>query len=109
MSRLDELLEQKKQIEFEIKELKEQEYQSKIKKNVEFRKSIPVEVKEWLLKNIEHQCLDCNNNDDFPNNGWNVNKQYAKCNRCALAEYFYGDDMDSVELLVDVYFNPITR
>lgn len=54
MSKLDELLEQKKQIEAEIESIKEQKYQTKLDEIAKFRESIPEEVKKWLLDNIKH-------------------------------------------------------
>lgn len=48
MSKLDELLEQKKQIEAEIESIKEQEYQLKLDEITKFRNSIPEEVKMML-------------------------------------------------------------
>ena len=92
MNKLDELLEQKKKIEAEIQSIKEQEYQTKLQEIAKFRKSIPEEVKKWLLDNIKHQCGSCN----------------PRCTRCALAEYFNQPwKMDDIEMLIDITFTKI--
>lgn len=105
MSKLDELLEQKKQIEAEIQSIKEQEYQNKLQEIAKFRESIPEEVKKWLLDNVKHQCSSCNHDDYYPNNGWSDYDGYARCTRCGLAEYFNQSwSMDDVEMLIDVTF-----
>lgn len=59
MNKLDELLEQKKQIEAEIESIKEQEYQNKLDQIAKFRESIPEEVKKWLLDKEEY-IMDMN-------------------------------------------------
>ena len=109
MSKLNELLEQKKQIEAEIHSIKEQEYQKKLDEIAKFRKSIPEEVKKWLLDNVKHSCGSCNHNDALPNNGWSDYDGYPRCTRCALAEYFNQPwNMDDVEMSIDVTFTKIT-
>lgn len=110
MSKLDELLEQKKQIEAEIKSIKEQEYQTKLQEIAKFRESIPEEVKKWLLDNVKHNCRSCNHDDESPNNGWMDYKGYADCKRCALAEYFNQPwNMEDVEMWIDVVFHKVTK
>lgn len=108
MSKLDELLKQKQQIESEIEMLKEREYQIKLQQISEFRDSIPEEVKKWLLDNVKHSCGSCNNNDEYPNNGWSDYDEYPRCTRCALAEYFNQSwNMDDVEMHIDITFTKI--
>lgn len=108
MNKLEELLEQKKQIEAKIDALKEQKYQNKLQEIAKFRESIPEEVKKWLLDNVKHELGTCNHDDKYPNNGWSYYEGYAKCTRCALAEYFNQEwNMDDVEMLVDVTFTKI--
>lgn len=105
MSKLDELLEQKKQIEAEIQSIKEQKYQAKLDEIAKFRESIPEEVKKWLLDNVKHQCGSCNHDDKYPNNGWSDYDGYPRCIRCALAEYFNQPwNMDDVEMLIGITF-----
>lgn len=105
MSKLDELLEQKKQIEAEIESIKEQKYQAKLDEIAKFRESIPEEVKEWLLDNVKHQCGSCNHDDEYPNNGRSDYDEYPRCIRCALAEYFNQPwNMDDVEMLIGITF-----
>lgn len=69
MNKLEELLEQKKQIEAKIDALKEQKYQDKLQEIAKFRESIPEEVKKWLLDNVKHELGTCNHDDEHPNNG----------------------------------------
>lgn len=108
MSKLDELLEQKKQIEAEIQSIKEQEYQLKLDKIAKFREFIPEEVKKWLLDNVKHQCGSCNHDNEYPNNGWSDYDEYPRCTRCALAEYFNQPwNMDDVEMLINITFTKI--
>lgn len=108
MGKLDELIEQKKQIEAEIQSIKEQEYQTKLKEIAKFRESIPEEVKKWLLDNVKHSFNSCNHDDKWPNNGWSDHDGYPKCARCALAEYFNQPwNMDDVEMLIDITFTKI--
>lgn len=108
MGKLDELLEQKKQIEAEIQSIKEQEYQTKLKEIAKFRESIPEEVKKWLLDNVKHSCSSCNHNDEYPNNGWSDYDGYPRCTRCALAEYFNQPwNMDDIEMLIGIKFTKI--
>lgn len=108
MNKLEELLEQKKQIEAEIESIKEQEYQTKLQEIAKFRESIPEEVKKWLLDNIKHGRSSCNHNDNNPNNGWDEYEEYSRCKRCTLAEYFNQPwNMDNVEMLIDVTFTKI--
>ena len=108
MSKLDELIEQKKQIEAEIQSIKEQVYRTKLDEIAKFRESIPEEVKKWLLDNVKHQCGSCNYNDEYPNNGWSDYKGYPRCTRCALAEYFNQPwNMDDIEMEIDIGFTKI--
>lgn len=110
MSKLDELLKQKRQIEAEIDSIKEQEYQTKLDKIAKFRESIPEEVKKWLLDNVKHSCGSCNHDDRYPNNGWSDYEEYPRCIRCALAEYFNQSwNMDDVEMLIDITFCKVHR
>lgn len=108
MSKLDELLEQKKQIEAEIQSIKEQEYQAKLDEIAKFRESIPEEVKKWLLENVKHSRSSCNHDDNYPNNGWSDYEEYPGCIRCTLAEYFNQPwNMDDVEMSIKISFTKI--
>lgn len=108
MNKLDELIEQKKQIEAEIQSIKEQECQTKLDEIAKFRESIPEEVKKWLLDNVKHSCGSCSHDDEYPNNGWLDYNGYSDCKRCALAEYFNQPwSMKDVEMWIDIGFSKI--
>lgn len=92
----------------DIKLLNDQIIYEKSKQEKEFKNSIPDEVKQWLLDNIKHTRSSCNLDDDNPNNGWNEYEGYAKCPRCALAEYFNDCYLyDEIEMTIEVNFHKI--
>lgn len=109
MSRLEELIEQKKKLEAQIDEEKGKLIYKRMGESIAYRKSITPEIAQWLLDHTHHTCCSCS--DENPCNGFfEYEPGNCRCTKCALMEYLDEDyEYLSKEyaMNLDVHFSKI--
>lgn len=95
------LYEKLNKIKAEKEEIRHQKIEEK-KKEVEKKLDYLREHKDFILSLIEHSRTSCS--DEYPCNGYDYDKGYARCNKCCLIEILNGEWGNKIDVEFDVSF-----
>lgn len=85
----------------EIRQQKIEEKKKEIGKKLDYIR----EHQDIILSLIKHDRTSCS--DDYPCNGYNYNRGYARCNKCYLIEILNGEWENEIDVNFSVGFTNV--